>query len=101
MTAKCSAFFYLPATRHIKNTAISTATIIAPTGAETSSEINIPSAVHTTDKTPEHIITDLKLLKIRIADSAGKIISAEVSSDPAIRIANTITTAVTTAIKVL
>ena len=57
----------------------------------------MPSSVHITDSTAEHIVTDLKLLNTRIAESAGKMTSAEISSEPTRFIASTIITAITTA----
>lgn len=92
-------YFAREISENIRNTTISTATITEPTGADARIEITIPRAVHITDVTAEQIITPLKLLKSRIADSGGKIISAEVSSEPTRFIANTIITAVITAIK--
>ena len=61
-------------------------------------EIIIPTSVHTTDRTAEHTVTVKKLLKIRIADSAGKMTRAEISSEPTRFIARTIMTAMITAI---
>lgn len=51
-----------------------------------------------TDNTTEQIVTDKNDLNIRIADNAGKIINAEISSDPTRFIASTMITAVITAI---
>ena len=77
---------------------MSAATIVEPTGVPDMIDIKIPIRVHTTDSTAEHIVTDLKLLKIRIAESAGKIIRAEIKSEPTKFIARTIITAIITAI---
>ena len=78
--------------------AISTATIVAPTGVPASMDISIPSAVQHTDSTAEHIVTARKFLYTCMADSAGKTTSAEISSEPTRFIASTMTTAVVMAI---
>ena len=78
--------------------AISTATIVEPTGVPTRIEIIIPSNEQTTPNIAEQIVTDLKLLKTLIADRAGKITSAEMRSEPTRFIARTIITAIITAI---
>lgn len=57
-----------------------------------------PVPAHITEITAEHIVTLLKLRKIRIEVIAGKIISAEISREPTRLIARTIITAVITAI---
>lgn len=94
--------FYLQANNPIKqqipNAAISVATMVAPTGVSARMEIINPIRAHTTERAPEKIVTFLKLLKIRIAESAGKIISAETSSEPTSFIATTMITAIITAI---
>ena len=87
--------------RIAKNATISTATIVEPTGVPSSTEIIIPKNAQTTEKTAEQIVTDLKLLKILIAESAGKITKAEIRSEPTKFIARTIITAITTAINKL
>jgi len=48
--------------------------MVEPTGVPARIEARSPTTVHTTEKAAEKIITDLKLLKSRIAESAGKII---------------------------
>ena len=58
----------------------------------------IPTPAHITEITAEHMITLRKLLKRRIADSAGKIISADISSEPTRFIASTMMSAVIMAI---
>ena len=73
--------------------------MVEPTGVEARIETMIPAAEQMTDITAEQRITERKLLKSRIADSAGKIISAEIKSDPTRFIARTITDAVMTAIR--
>lgn len=61
----------------------------------------IPAAAHMIENITENIITDLKLLYKHIADNAGNMISAEISSDPTRFMARTIVIAVTIASKVL
>ena len=58
-------------------------------------------AVQETDNIAEQIVTDLNDLKMRIALNAGKIIKAEIRSEPTRFIAKTMMTAVTTAINKL
>lgn len=54
-----------------------------------------------TDKIEEQMITDLKLLKILIEVSAGKMIRLDMRRVPIIRIPTTTVTAVSTAIREL
>lgn len=75
--------------------------MVEPTGVPARIEARSPTTVHTTENAAEKIITDLKLLKSRIAESAGKIINAEIRSEPTRFIASTIITAMVTAIKKL
>ena len=77
--------------------AMSIATMVDPTGVDARMEIIIPTAAQITDITAEQRITARKLLNSRIAERAGKIISAEINSEPTRFIANTMTTAVITA----
>jgi len=79
----------------MKNPAISTATMVDPTGVPRSIETRIPKTVHSIEKTTAHIVTALKLLNTRIAESAGKIIKADMSSAPTRFIARTMITAIT------
>ena len=74
--------------------------MVEPTGVPFGAmiEIIMPRAAHTTDRQAEQIVTDLKLLKTLIADSAGKITRAEISSDPTRFIARTMMTAIMIAI---
>lgn len=83
---------------NIKNAIISATTIVEPTGVPYIIEINNPIQAHVTEITAAHIVTDKKLLQTRIADTAGKITSAVINKDPTKFIANTIITAVITAI---
>ena len=80
---------------------MSARTIVGPTGVPAIIEANIPVAVQLTDKIAEQIVTDLNDLKIRIALKAGKIINAEIRSEPTRFIAKTMIIAVTTAINKL
>ena len=80
---------------------MSAKTIVGPTGVPAIIEANIPEAVQVTDKIAEQIVTDLNDLKMRIALNAGKIIKAEIRSEPTRFIARTMMTAVTTAINKL
>ena len=77
----------------------STATIVDPTGVPARIEITIPKPAHITENTAEKIVTVLKLLNSLMADKAGKITSAEISSDPTRFMARTIITAIITAIR--
>ena len=54
--------------------------MVEPTGVEATIEISIPASAQITDTIAEQIVTDLNVLKTLIADSAGKITSAEMSS---------------------
>ena len=60
-----------------------------------------PVRVQKTEIAAAPIITEKKLLKTLIAVNAGKMMSAETRSAPTRFIARTITTAVTTAIRLL
>ena len=55
---------------------MSMATMVEPTGVEPRMETRIPAVAQTTDKTAEQRMTARKLLNRRIADRAGKMISA-------------------------
>ena len=56
-------------------------------------ETRIPIAAQVTDNTAAHIVTLRKFLKIHIAETAGKMTSAEINREPTRFIASTITTA--------
>lgn len=77
---------------------MSIATIVEPTGVPARIEIIMPTNVQITDKQTEHITTERKLLNILMAESAGKIISAEIKSEPTRFIARTTITAIIIAI---
>ena len=87
-----------PMSVKIANAAMSAITIVAPTGVFTRIEIRIPTAAQHTDRHAEQTVTDLKLLNTRMAESAGKIMSAEISSEPTRFIAITMMTAMIIAI---
>lgn len=77
---------------------ISAATTVAPTGVDATIETVIPTSEQKTERHAANTVTEKKVLNIRIAESAGKTMSAEISKDPTRFIAITITTATTTAI---
>ncbi len=78
--------------------AISTATMVEPTGVPARMDVRIPSTAQKTERIAEQRITDLKFLNKRIAESAGKMTKAEISSEPTRFMASTIIMAVMTAI---
>ena len=80
---------------------ISTATIVEPTDVPVRIETIIPQEAQNIDTITEHTVTEKKLWNIRIAVNAGKIISAEISSEPTRFIARTITVAMIPEIKKL
>ena len=84
---------------HTMNAAISVTTIVDPTGVPIKMESTIPKTAQTTEITAEQIVTERKLLKMRIAESAGKMTSADTRSEPTRFIARTIITAIITAIR--
>ena len=77
---------------------MSTATIVAPTGVFIRMEMMMPSDAQKTERHAEQMVTDLKLLKIRIAERAGKITSAEINSEPTRFMASTMMSAIMMAI---
>ena len=62
-------------------------------------ETRIPRSAETTAKSAEAIVTLRKVRKIRMAESAGKMTSAEIRREPTRFIARTIITATMTEIK--
>ena len=82
-----------------KKAAISTATIVAPTGVEYNTEIKIPRMAQLTEITAEQMTTCLKFWKILIAVRDGKMIKAEIRSEPTRFIPITIMIAMITAIQ--
>ena len=83
------------------NTIALTITTLAPVGVSREYDVHIPIKKQKTESTPEQIITDLNFLQTLIEESAGKIISAEISRVPIILIPITIVSAVSNAITVL
>ena len=77
---------------------MSVITIVDPTGVSQRIERTIPKNAQHTERIAEKIVTDLKLLKILIADNAGKMTSAETRSEPTRFIARTMMTAIIVAI---
>src|SRR5699024_8950584 len=61
-----------PSTAKRANTPRSTATMVEPTGVPARMEIRMPAAAPATETTAEQMVTALKLLNSRMADSAGK-----------------------------
>lgn len=78
-----------------------TETMVAPVGVSARIETISPKTAQITDKIEEKITTARKFLNIRIAESAGNIISAVIKSEPTNRMESTITKAVTVAINKL
>ena len=78
---------------------MSHATIVAPTGVSATIDMIMPVDAHITEMTAEQTVTPLKFLKTFMADIEGKIISAEIRSEPTRFMATTITEATTTAIR--
>ena len=76
-------------------------TTVGPIGVAARSEINVPIIAQNAEMTAAHTVTLLKVLNRRIAERAGKIMSAEISKAPIIFIATTMTVAVITDIIVL
>jgi hypothetical protein len=87
-----------PMILQIKNTTMSIHTTVAPTGVDARMDNKMPDEEQSTEIAAEARITARKLLNIRMADSAGKMIRAEIRSDPTSFMAITMTEAVTTAI---
>ena len=85
----------------IRNTTALTITTLAPVGVSSEYEAHIPTKKQQIESTPEQRITDLNFLQTLIEESAGKIISAEISKVPIILIPITIVKAVKSAITVL
>lgn len=79
------------------NEAMFTATIVEPTGVPARIEIKMPTVAQITESTAAHTVTARKLLKMRIAQTAGNTTSAEIKSVPTRFIASTITVATTIA----
>ena len=72
-----------------------------PTGVEYSTASTMPMEVLSTEMAAAQITTPRKLLNTRMAESAGKITSAEISREPTRFMASTMITAVITAMSIL
>lgn len=68
--------------------------MVEPTGVPARTDTNMPRIAQTTENIAEQIVTALKFLNTRIAESAGKITSAEIRSEPTKFIARTIIIAI-------
>ena len=71
--------------------------MVEPTGVPARMDTRIPSAAQHTEKHAEEMVTERKLLKSRMDDSAGKITSAEISREPTRFMERTMITAIMTA----
>ena len=85
----------------MRKTAALTITTLAPVGVSHEYDTHIPTKKQQSESTPEQRITDLNFLQTLMEESAGKIISAEISRVPIILIPITIVRAVRSAIAVL
>ena len=100
MTDVVSYFYFIkiPTAVNSRKAARSTATIVEPTGVPARTEIKRPVSEQITETTAEHIVTERKLLKTRIAERAGKITRAEIRREPTRFIASTMIIAIMIAI---
>ena len=73
--------------------------MVEPTGVSKRIDERMPNIAQKTDITAEKRMTDLKCLKSRMDESAGKMIRAEIKREPTRFMARTITMAIITAIK--
>lgn len=64
--------FRIPNRENRAKAAMSTATMVDPTGVPARMDIRIPINAQITESMAEHMVTDRKLLNRRMADSAGK-----------------------------
>lgn len=85
----------------MRKTAALTITTLAPVGVSHEYDTHIPTKKQQRESTPEQRITDLNFLQTLMEESAGKIISAEISRVPIILIPITMVRAVRSAITVL
>jgi hypothetical protein len=86
---------------HKIKAAIFIITIVEPTGVPATMDKSNPIMAHTTERRQAKIVTFLKLLKICIDETAGKIIRAEIKRVPTRFMARTMIRAVTIAMTVL
>ena len=73
--------------------------MVEPTGVSKRIDERMPNIAQKTDITAEKKMTDLKFLKSRMDERAGKMIRAEIKREPTRFMARTITMAIITAIK--
>lgn len=73
--------------------------MVEPTGVSKRIDERMPNIAQKTDITAEKRMTDLKFLKRRMDERAGKMIRAEIKREPTRFMARTITMAIITAIK--
>ncbi len=73
--------------------------MVEPTGVSKRIDERMPNIAQKTDITAEKRMTDLKFLKSRMDERAGKMIRAEIKREPTRFMARTITMAIITAIK--
>ena len=73
--------------------------MVEPTGVSKKIDERMPNIAQKTDITAEKRMTDLKFLKSRMDERAGKMIRAEIKREPTRFMARTITMAIITAIK--
>lgn len=73
--------------------------MVEPTGVSKRIDERMPNIAQKTDITAEKRMTDLKFLKSRMDERAGKMIRAEIKREPTRFMARTITMAIITAIR--
>ena len=73
--------------------------MVEPTGVSKRIDERMPNIAQKTDIKAEKRMTDLKFLKSRMDERAGKMIRAEIKREPTRFMARTITMAIITAIK--
>ena len=73
--------------------------MVEPTGVSKRIDERMPNIAQKTDITAEKRMTDLKFLKSRMDERAGKMIRAEIKREPTRFMARTITMAIITAVK--
>ena len=102
-TCICGLYFLSTGLSRVRITKMirSAATIVDPTGVPWMIAVTMPASAPRTEMTAEHMDTFRKLRHTCIAEIAGKMIRAEISSEPTRFIASTMITAITTAIIVL
>lgn len=86
---------------HTMKTAVSTATIVQPTGVPYTIATPKPVIEPMTDNDTDKTIKPLKLFDSRIADNVGSTISADTSNAPTRCVARTITVSVKSTVSTL